>query len=275
MELYVQSCIPLGTVKPLPSPLDGMWLISSGEIPHAKAKWGETPDVFAFERQGSRAEKVGEVTGTNLNSCIGIVTYFNSKKVNEVMIQQHKYTCVMYIVAELNFSMPLERSLKLELCWYNYSVSTKAFLSVSVTNMMAPFTLQKDKTSAHRCEVDLLLCCFIVWQCILWICWYDILLENARNTSEIKGSIIWQYFSCGKSVYCLWVHRTVSVNANWGANRTPGKENKACGHSVGQYQLNINVSRDNFQGQNTFFSNLYTCTRSLCFHLFWNWKKTE
>lgn len=55
----------------------------------------------------------------------------------------------------------------------NFSISTWAFLYVSVTNMLAPFTLQKNHTSMHRWEIDLLPCCFIVWQFILWICWCD------------------------------------------------------------------------------------------------------
>lgn len=68
------------------------------------------------------------------------------------------------------------------LCQHSsFSVSTWAFLYVSVTNMLAPFSLQKNHTSVPRWEIDLLPCCFIVWQFILWICWCDM---PARECKE-------------------------------------------------------------------------------------------
>lgn len=68
----------------------------------------------------------------------------------------------------------------------SFSVNTRAFLYVSVTNMLAPFTLQKNHTSVHRREIDLLPCCFIVWQFILWICWRDMPTRECKEHNQRK-----------------------------------------------------------------------------------------
>lgn len=60
-------------------------------------------------------------------------------------------------------------------------------------------------------------------------------------------------------------------------NRTPGKEGKHMVTlwllSVVQYQLNICTNTDIFKEKKkipSFFKNVCTCIKSLCFHLFWN-----
>lgn len=68
--------------------------------------------------------------------------------------------------------------------------------------------------------------------------WYAYL--RRQRTQLGRGNVSWRYFSCSRSLHCLWFNRTVPVKAREGLNsRTPGKEGK---HMVTLWLLWFNIN---------------------------------